>query len=34
MFMYLLTNKKHGWDLIFVYDPTCCCLGDYGHGVI
>jgi len=27
-----LKKYKHCWDLIF-YDPTCCCLADYGHGV-
>mgnify|MGYP007029164445 CR=1 FL=1 len=30
--MYLLTNTNIVGIYLF-YDPTCCCLADYGHGV-
>ena len=32
LFMYLLTNTNIARNKFF-YDPTCCFLADYGHGV-
>ena len=32
LFIYLLTNTNIS-RILFFYDPTCCCLADYGHGV-
>ena len=32
LFMYLLTNTKIA-RIQFFYDPTCCCLADFGQGV-
>ena len=30
--MYVLTNTNIA-GIKFFYDPPCCCLADYGHGV-
>ena len=33
LFMYLLTNTNIAGIKKKCYDPTCCCLADYWHGV-